>query len=296
MSTDQTDRTGIHAVAAIFERLNWIFREQPTSDYGIDAQAEKRNPDGKGGGKLIALQIKTGPSHFKKRGSGYVYYGEERHRDYWTNHSLPVFIILHDPEQNLTLWQRIENHLIEDKKNGRWAIAIPADQTLDEKHEHFIAAGIASDLSSLRRSRLALDLPLIRQFAEVPEIYLRVEDWVNKTLNFRGAEVVFNEDAEAEADLVLYAWLPGYTIEYYMAFFFPWLDWKEVEYIGAEDGAGEVALHVLLVELSAVGKAALALDDFYQSALPPFRPDQEIDELEWDASEFDDFDDQDFDP
>ncbi len=90
-SSDQTDREGIHAVGLIFTRLNWIFREQPTSDYGIDAQAEKRNPDGKAGGKLIALQIKSGPSYFRPRGDGYVYYGEARHREYWSNYSLPVF-------------------------------------------------------------------------------------------------------------------------------------------------------------------------------------------------------------
>ncbi|WP_153369636.1 hypothetical protein [Rhizobium sp. ICMP 5592] len=30
------------------------------------------------------------------------------------------------------------------------------------------------------------------------------------------------------------------------------------------------------LELSAVGKAELTLDDFYQSKLPPFRPEPEI--------------------
>ena len=105
-STDQTDRAGVHAVGAIFTRLNWAFREQPTSDYGIDAQAEKLNSDGKGGGKLIALQIKSGASYFRKRGDDYVFHGEERHREYWINHSLPVFLILHNPDTIVTLWQR----------------------------------------------------------------------------------------------------------------------------------------------------------------------------------------------
>lgn len=50
VSTDQIDRTGIHAVATIFTDLGWAFREQPTSDYGIDAQAEKLRPGGKAGG------------------------------------------------------------------------------------------------------------------------------------------------------------------------------------------------------------------------------------------------------
>jgi len=188
-TTDQTDRARIHVVGLTFTKLNWAFREQPTSDFGIDAQAEKLNPDGKAGGKLIALQIKTGTSYFRERGDNYVYYGDERHLDYWTNHSLPVFLILHDPETGLTLWQRIERHRVEEGKNGGWSIEIPRSQILDATNEPFLAAGIASDLPSLRRARLTLDLPLIQQLAVQPEIYIRVEDWVNKTLNYRGAEM-----------------------------------------------------------------------------------------------------------
>lgn len=275
-STDRIDRTGIHAVGLIFSRLNWVFREQPTSDYGIDAQAEKRNPDGQAGGKLIALQIKSGPSYFRVRGDGYVFYGEARHREYWSNHSLPVFLILHNPDTNVTLWQRIEEHLIEDGKDGRWAISIPRNQTLDEDNERFIALGIASDQVSMRRAQLALDLPAIRQFAAQPDIYLRVDDWVNKTLNFRGAEAVFSEEPDAEADLYFDVAMPAYTIDYFMAVFFPWLDWTLHEYQDADDGAGEVAVHILSVKLSDVGNAAIALDDYYRSDLPPFRPEPEL--------------------
>ncbi len=138
---------------------------------------------------------------------------------------------------------------------------------------------------------MALDLPAIRQFAEHSEIYLRIEDWVNKTLNFRGAEAVFNEAPDAEADLYFNVAMPAYTIDYFMAVFFPWLDWTLHEYQDADDGAGEVALHILRVELSDVGKAALTLDEFYQSELPPFQPEPEISyirderEDEWDLEE-----------
>jgi len=275
-STDQTDRLGIHAVGAIFTQLKWAFREQSTSDYGIDAQAEKLNPDGKGGGKLIALQIKTGASYFRKKGDDYVYYGEERHREYWINHSLPVFLIMHNPEMNLTLWQRVERHLIEEGKDGRWSIMIPANQTLDQQHEQYIAAGIASDLSSLRRARLALDLSLIKKIIEQKsEVYLRIEDWVNKTLNYRSANFVFSENPDDDVDVTVDAWMPGYSIAYYMAVVFPWLDWERYEYRDEDEGGGEVAEHVLKVEVSEVGKAVLLLETFYQSELPPFRPEPE---------------------
>lgn len=268
-STNQTERAGIHAVGAIFTALGWAFREQPTSDFGIDAHAEKLNDDGLGGGKLIALQIKSGSSYFKKRGEDYVFYGEDRHREYWTNHSLPVFIVVHDPETQLTLWQKVEQHLIEEGKDGRWSITIPVKQQLDEANEQYITRGIASDLGSIRRHRLTLDLPIIRQFAEHEMAYLHVEDWVNKSLNFRHTVVVFGDDPDGEPELDLETWLPAYTIDRFMAVHFPWLNWKEHEYIGAEHGSYEVACWVLEVELSDVGKAALILDDFYASELPP---------------------------
>jgi hypothetical protein len=48
-------------------------------------------------GKLIALQIKTGASYFRPKGDDFVFYGELRHLEYWTRHSLPMFLVLHDP-------------------------------------------------------------------------------------------------------------------------------------------------------------------------------------------------------
>lgn len=160
-STDETNRIGIQAVSLILTRMRWAVREQSTSDFGIDLQAEKLDDLGQGTGRLIALQVKTGKSWFRRRASDYVYYGEERHRTYWTNNALPVFIVIHDPDDDVTLWQRVERHLIDDGENGRWAIAIPKGNVLDERHEQFILAGIASDEGSVRRHRLALDIPLI---------------------------------------------------------------------------------------------------------------------------------------
>lgn len=40
-SHNQTERIGINAVEATFlSEFDWIFREQPVSDFGIDAQVE----------------------------------------------------------------------------------------------------------------------------------------------------------------------------------------------------------------------------------------------------------------
>ena len=79
-----TGRIGVNAVERIFlQEFHWYFREQTTSDFGIDALVEVADDDEKPSGKLIALQIKSGSSYFKKRGKDYVFYGKKQHLEYW---------------------------------------------------------------------------------------------------------------------------------------------------------------------------------------------------------------------
>ena len=274
-SADETNRLGVQAVAKLFTGMRWAFREQTTSDFGIDAQAEKLGDDGEGSGRLIAMQIKSGSSWFRKRGSDYVYYGEERHRAYWTEHSLPVFIILHDPDSELTLWQRVERHLVEEGENGRWSITIPVGNTLDQAHDRFILAGIAPDDASVRRYRLALDLPLMKRFAEADYAFLRLTEWVNKSLNFRETQVIFSDDPDDAPDLELDTWMPAHSRAEFMAHMFPWLKYTVAEY-DEDGGGGEVACHLLEVELSDVGRAALLLETFYNDGAEELEEDGSV--------------------
>ena len=153
-----TELIGVNTVESIFLReFGWIFRAQPISDYGIDAQVEVVEND-RPIGKLIALQIKTGPSYFKRRRQNFVFYGEMRHLDYWTRHSLPVFLILHDPDRKLTLWQKVERRLATVTNKG-WSIEIPATNILSAASKESISNGIADDdVQSIRRFNRALDL------------------------------------------------------------------------------------------------------------------------------------------
>ena len=61
----QTERLGVAAVDYFFSTNGWMFREQTTHDYGIDAHVEIVQ-DGPPTGKLIALQIKSGISFFSE--------------------------------------------------------------------------------------------------------------------------------------------------------------------------------------------------------------------------------------
>ena len=71
-----------HTQQAIEVALGWLFRNQPTEDYGIDAQAEVVNREDVRG-RLLALQIKSGTSWFKDTGpSGWWFRPDREHVQY----------------------------------------------------------------------------------------------------------------------------------------------------------------------------------------------------------------------
>lgn len=126
-----TERLGINAIEQIvLKELQWIFREQPIADMGIDAHIETVT-NGAPTGQLLALQIKTGASHFHDTGDALVYYGNTVHIDYWRGHSLPVLLVAHLPETNQTYWiQACPPHV--SPTNSAWKITIPKSNRLCE--------------------------------------------------------------------------------------------------------------------------------------------------------------------
>ena len=60
--SNSTERIGVSYCALTAERNNWMFREQPINDIGIDAHMEFVEDDKPR--QLLALQIKSGSSWF----------------------------------------------------------------------------------------------------------------------------------------------------------------------------------------------------------------------------------------
>lgn len=126
----KTDRIGIQTVGEQFERAGYIFREQPICDYGIDAHIEVVEGEILTG-KLIALQIKTGPSWFRESNSqGYTFRGDNEHLSYWIKHSLPVLIVLHNIDKKISYWQAVKTENIIPTGKG-WKILVPEDQRVN---------------------------------------------------------------------------------------------------------------------------------------------------------------------
>ncbi|WP_328410797.1 DUF4365 domain-containing protein [Nocardia sp. NBC_00403] len=103
-----TERLGVYGVGLQIAKLGWIFRIQSESDFGVDAHVEIV-ADGRATGRLIALQIKSGPAYFREqaRGGGWVVRGKKRNMVYWRDHQLPVLLVLHDAGTGCTYWTHI---------------------------------------------------------------------------------------------------------------------------------------------------------------------------------------------
>ena len=128
--SSKIDRIGVQAVGEQFERAGYVFREQPISDYGIDAHVEVVEGE-EVTGKLIALQIKSGPSWFKESTTqGFIFRGDNEHLKYWIEHSLPVLIILHNTKNKISYWQAIKTENVIPTGRG-WKIIVPGNQRIN---------------------------------------------------------------------------------------------------------------------------------------------------------------------
>jgi hypothetical protein len=269
-----TERIGVNAVEAITNNVfGWFFREQPIGDYGVDAQIEEM-VNGRPTGKLIALQIKTGKSYFRPHGNDFIFYGEKRHLEYWTHHRLPVYIIIHNPESGLTLWQKFERHLVKESTKG-WSITIPSGNILNAEAKRYFEMEIAANSESIRRFNLAVDYGDMKLFAG-REVYFQVNQWVNKSLNMRDVGVYFDDPYKDTPDHMFRFWTPAPSLESYMAQFFPWLDFDYVEDSEALDG--EVVVHTLSVRLNKIAESFMTLEEYYAHGAPePESPQDEYD-------------------
>ncbi|MEU3905572.1 DUF4365 domain-containing protein [Streptomyces goshikiensis] len=138
--THLVDRAGVaRASYLVTTRLGWLFREQETSDVGIDAHLEvvdgaslTGKTTGGATGRLLAVQVKSGDSQFAAASEGGWWYPcDAAHVEYWTNHSLPVALLLFHPASERVYWQHINaDTLVSTGKN--YKVFVPFHQEIDE--------------------------------------------------------------------------------------------------------------------------------------------------------------------
>ena len=142
--SDQQGDIGVYAVGLkVSQELDWIFRPQPLRDIGIDAYIEAFE-NGESKAEMLAVQIKSGQSWFKKTSEqGVVFRGDSKHLEYWQNYPFPVIIVLHDDRTNTAYWQVVREEKVIPTGKG-WKMIIPFNQKLERSSEAALKALFSS--------------------------------------------------------------------------------------------------------------------------------------------------------
>ena len=130
--SNSTGRVGVYHIGEIAARNNWMFREQPIDDIGIDAHMELVDETGESK-QLLALQIKSGTSWFKEKKEDHIIFRDinERQYNYWTRNSLPCIVVLYNPDDDMCIWQKLTSETIERTSEGKgkgFFVKIPVNQ------------------------------------------------------------------------------------------------------------------------------------------------------------------------
>lgn len=281
----KTERIGINTVESIFlKSFGWIFREQPIVDMGIDAQVEYVN-EKRPTGKLIGIQIKTGLSHFYETDEGFTFYLDETHYLYWMNHSLPVLLIGHIPEYEITIWQYVDKNTVEETKKG-WKIEIPKSNLLtDLTSKYQIKEIITSKSLDGKITKLFFDKELMKFIKDGGIINIYTEVWHNKTLGRGPFKVILIEGVKED---IVREWKSFYTLtlEELIEKTFPWADfgidvayydenfdesvlaiypqgWLDTQKIYPYDVLeGEIGLYRINLTLNKIGNGFLDLEEY----------------------------------
>lgn len=227
------ERIGINHVGEIAERNNWMFRDQPVNDIGIDAHIEFVDSSGKPK-QLLALQIKTGESWFKEQKDNCVVFRDinERQYKYWTMNSLPCIVVLYNPDDNTCIWQKLTTETIERTKDGEgkgFFVKIPLSQTfLNELSNEKLLSFTNLPEHIINYNFLLSQKEFMRIIQNGGEIKLHSSEWVNKSSGKGETELIVDDGKTVQKYSYPY-WFP-YT-SYKMVFprLFPWANFSADE-------------------------------------------------------------------
>ena len=286
-----TERIGVNATEkVVLGELDWIFREQPISDMGIDAHIESVE-NGNPTGKLLGVQIKTGESHFVIKKNSLTYYGSLTHLEYWLQHSLPVILVAYLPETEEIYWVQVSESTIE-RTHKAWKIDIPKKQKFNVSSKNELTTLLQGSPEDIRKRNLFLHVENMRYLQKGGKLVIYKEDWHHKSLS-RGTFnlIKINPDGSETTLIEKNLWYTGYDIKELVEKVYPWAtvtidkdfyseNFSESFYDIYTDThiemndiypyatiCGEVSQYRLELQLNSLGSAFLELFDYLNSEI-----------------------------
>lgn len=226
-----TERIGVYHCAEIAERNNWLFREQPIDDVGIDAHMEFIESTGKPK-QLLALQIKSGTSWFREKKDEYIIFRNinERQYNYWTMNSLPCIVVLYNPDDNICIWQKLTAETIERTNGGKgFFVKVPLTQVfLNELSNEKLLSFTNLPQHITNYNFLLSQKKFMQIIQDGGKIKLHSTEWVNKSSGRGETELIVDDGKSIQKYLYPY-WFP--FTPYTMVFpqLFPWANFSADE-------------------------------------------------------------------
>ena len=232
-----TERIGVNHCGEIAERNNWMFREQPVNDVGIDAHMEFIESSGKPK-QLLALQIKSGTSWFKEKKEECIIFRDinDRQYNYWTTNSLPCIVVLYNPADNTCIWQKLTAETIKGTSGGKgFFVKVPLTQIFlnDSSNEKLLS------FTNLPEHIMNYNFLLSqKEFMQIIQdggtVKLHSCEWVNKSSGRGETELIVDDGKGIKKYLYPY-WFPFTPYTEVFPRLFPWADFLADEDFYEED-------------------------------------------------------------
>ena len=227
---NSTERIGVYHCGEIAESNNWMFREQPINDIGIDAHMEYVDPSGKLK-QLLALQIKTGESWFREQNDGCVIFRgiNERQYLYWTTNSLPCIVVLYNPKSNVCIWQKLTTETIEKTKGetGKgFYVRVPLTQVFlnDLSNEQLLSYTNLPE-HVVNYNFLLSQKEFMQIIQDGGEVKLHSSEWVNKSSGKGETELIVDDGKSIKKYSYTY-WFPYTPYTEVFPRLFPWANFS----------------------------------------------------------------------
>lgn len=236
---NSTERTGVYHCGEIAERNNWMFREQPVSDVGIDAHMEFIESSGKPK-QLLALQIKSGSSWFKERKDEHIIFRDinDRQYNYWTTNSLPCIVVLYNPDDNMCIWQKLTDKTIERTHGGSgkgFFVKVPLAQIfLNDSSNKKLLSFTNLPEHIVNYNFLLSQKEFMQIIKDGGSVKLHSTEWVNKSSGRGKTELIVDDGKSIKKYLYPY-WFPFTPYTEVFPRLFPWADFSVDEDYYEED-------------------------------------------------------------
>lgn len=232
------ERTGVHHCGEIAERNNWMFREQPIDDVGIDAHMEFIESTGKPK-QLLALQIKTGASWFKEKKDDCIIFRNinERQYNYWTMNSLPCIVVLYNHDDDMCIWEKLTPETIKKTKEGNgkgFFVKVPLSQVFlnDLSNEKLLSfTNLPQHITNY--NFLLSQKKFMQIIQDGGIVKLHSMEWVNKSSGRGETELIVDDGKTIQKYLYPY-WFPFTPYSMVFPRLFPWANFSADEDFFAE--------------------------------------------------------------